>query len=73
MSELDFDLILRRFWEVFWGYLGSFGGLKTIKKGTKIVIPYQEGSWRGFGRNFRHSWRALGRSLEPLGGLLGGL
>ena len=66
-------MILRRFWEGFLGYLGSFRGLKTIKKVTEIVIPYQEGSWRGFGRHFRRSWRAFGRSLVPLGGLLGGL
>ena len=37
------------------------------------MIPYQEGSWRGFGRNFKRSWRAFGRSLVPLGGLWGGL
>ena len=58
---------------VFGELLGSFWGVKTVKKGTQIVIPYQEGSWRGFGRHFRRSWRAFGRSLVPLGGLLGGL
>ena len=58
---------------VFGELSGSFWGLKTVKKGIQIVIPYQEGSWRGFGRHFRRSWRAFGRSLVPLGGLLGGL
>ena len=44
-----------------------------MKRGTKMEIPYQEVSWRGFGRHFKRSWRAFGRSLVPLGGLLGGL
>ena len=47
ISELDFDLILRRFWEGFWGYLGSFSALKTVKKDIKIVITYQKGSFLG--------------------------
>ena len=58
---------------VFGELSGSFWGLQTVKKGTQIVIPYQEGSWRGFGRHFRRFWRAFGRSLVPLGGLLAGL
>ena len=71
ISGLIFALFWGPFWEVFWGYVGGFAGPKSVKKGTKMVMPYQVGSWKGLGRHFGPSWKAFWGSLGPCCGHFG--